>query len=101
MNKESEANKPDKHQKQDKNDDGVDQVKVEEIHIEEETADKEDAFQAPPKGRQFQVQTTGCIGALVSLAVVAVLFVVFLPIGILALFVFGAYLSWKMWQMKR
>lgn len=75
-----------------------DHVKAEEVKIDVEGEQQQ---QPPPFNRSFQVRSTGCIGTLIGLVVGALLFVVFLPLGLIALSAAGIYLGWKFRHLLR
>jgi len=56
----------------------------------------EHPFQQFNSGRNLQFRISGCLGGLIALVIAAVLFFVFLPLGIVLLIGVMGYYSWKM-----
>ncbi len=79
----------------------IEEVKAEEIRIDDQESHQDTHHFGPGKGKRIQFQTVGCLGAILSLVVVIVLFTVLLPVGILALILVTGYFSWKMRKMRR
>lgn len=63
-----------------------------EIHVEGEESRHQ---QKPPFNRQFQLRTNGCLTSLIGMVVIVVLFVIFLPLGMIILLGIAGYLGWK------
>jgi hypothetical protein len=73
-------------------------VKAEEVKIDVEGEQQQ---QPPPFSRSFRVRSTGCIGTLAGLVAGSLLFLVFLPLGLIALSAAGIYLGWKFRHLLR
>ncbi len=100
-NKHSKPLKPDKIQdSKNAGQEEHEEVTPDEIKIDDEQSGKENPLHGSGTGRQFHFQTGGCIGAILSLVVITILFTVFLPIGILALVVAAVYFSWQMRRFR-
>lgn len=100
-NKHSKPLKPDKVQKGDNaSGDENDEVTPDKIQIDDEQSDKQNPFHGAGEGKQFHFHTGGCIGAIISLVVITILFTVFLPVGIIALLIAAVYFSWKMRRFR-
>ncbi len=56
----------------------------------------EDPFKQFNHGRNFQFRLSGCLGGLIALVIAAVLFFVFLPLGIVLIIGVMGYYSWKL-----
>lgn len=90
----SNQEEPNDHQKPRKPDDDPD---IEDVEAEDvDGNDAGDPFQSFNRGRNLQFRLSGCLGSLIALVIAAVLFFVFLPLGIALLIGVMGYYSWKM-----